>query len=238
MLRAAICDDNEFDRARLRDALENCGIPLQITEYTDAENLLWDTETEKTIFDIYLLDIYLSGVSGVEAARRIRAIDEQAVLIFVTASREFYQQAFDVFALYYLVKPVEQGAVNALMQKAVAGRQRQREMVLPITYRGHTSILRFDEIEYISSSNHMLTFYLHDGGERICYGKLDEVAMQLKSGSFVRCHQSYIVNLRYVLERVPQGFRTVNTIIPISRAYAETAQAAINQYLFDAFEQT
>lgn len=238
MIRVAICDDNEFDRTHLRTALENCGIPLEITEYASGENLLWDVETEKADFHIYLLDIYLTGVSGLDAARRIRAVDEQAVLVFVTTSRDFYQEAFDVYALYYLIKPVEQTALNTLMEKATSGMERQREMVLPLTYRGRTSILRYDEIEYISSSNHTLSFHLHGGGERTCYGKLDEIITQLKSGSFIRCHQSYIANLRYVLERTAKGFHMERTVIPISRAYAEEAQEAFNQYLFGAFEQT
>lgn len=238
MIRVAICDDNEFDLSRLHNALESCGIPLEITGYTSGENLLWDVETEKAGFDIYLLDIYLAGVSGIDTARRIRAVDEQAVLIFVTTSKDFYQEAFDVYALYYLVKPVEQQALNTLMQKAAAGMERQREMVLPVTYRGRTSLLRYDEIGYISSSNHTLRFHLHGGGERTCYGKLDEITAQLKSGSFIRCHQSYIVNLRYVQERAADGFHMENAVIPISRAYADEAQEAFNQYLFDAFEQT
>lgn len=238
MIRVAICDDNEFDLSRLRTALANCGIPLAITEYTSGETLLWDVETEKACFDIYLLDIYLTGINGVEIARRIRVLDEQALLVFVSSSEDFYREAFDVYALYYLLKPVEQAALNALMKKATLGMERQRKMTLPITYRGRTSVLRYDEIEYISSANHALCFHLRDGGERRCYGKLDEIISQLKSGSFIRCHQSYIVNLRYVLERVVEGFRMQHTVVPISRAYAEEAQEAFNQYLFGAFEQT
>lgn len=238
MIRAAICDDNKFDLAHLRSLLENCGIPLEIAEYADAENLLWDIETEKAAFDIYLLDIYLSGASGMEAARRLRAMDEHSVLIFVTASRDFYQEAFDVYALYYLVKPATQETLNALMERVAARMEHQRQAVLPISYRGRTCILRHDEIEYISSSNHTLCFHLHGGEERICYGKLDEVVAQLSSGSFTRCHQSYIVNLQYVRERVADGFRMGNAVIPISRSYSEEAQAALNQYLFGAFEHT
>lgn len=236
MIQVAICDDNPSDLSRIRALLQNCGTPLSITGYPNAENLLWDIETHKARFNIYLLDIYLKEISGMDAARCIRALDEDAVLIFTTSSRDFYQDAFEVYAFNYLVKPVEQSALNAVMEKAVGAAQRLLEKVLPITYRGQTFLLRHEQIEYISSSNRILCFHLRGGIKRQCYGKLDEIAEQLKNEIFVRCHQSYIVNLHYVLERVPEGFHMESTVIPISRSYAAKAQEAINRYLFGIFE--
>ncbi len=238
MIRVAICDDNSLDLSHLRTMLQKCEVPLTVVEYANGENLLWDVETETERFDLYLLDIYLSGVSGVEAAGRIRAMDEHAMLVFVSVSDDFYREAFDLYAFQYLIKPVEQEALESVLKKAAEEMRRQREMVLSITYRGRTSVLRYDEIEFISSSNRMLCFHLRDGGERMCYGKLDEIAARLKSEEFVRCHQSYIINLRYVLERVAEGFRMKNVIIPISRSFAEEAQTALNQYLFGVFESS
>lgn len=236
MIQAAVCDDNPSDLSHIRALLQNCGIPLSITEYANAENLLWDIETNKARFDIYLLDIYLKEISGMDAARRIRALDENAVLIFTTSSRDFYQDAFQVYAFNYLVKPVEQSTLNTVMKKAAGAAQKLQEKVLPITYRGQTFLLRHEQIEYISSSNRILCFHLRDGIKRQCYGKLDEIAAQLKNEIFVRCHQSYIVNLHYVLERTTEGFRMESTIIPISRSYAARVQEATNQYLFGVFE--
>lgn len=236
MIRAAICEDNEIDLSHLRSLLENCGIPLEIAEYANGETLLWDVETGSACFDIYLLDIYLTGISGIETARRIHMADENAVLIFTTVSAEFCLEAFSLFAFNYLVKPVEQAALNTVMEKAAAGLRRRQETVLPITYRGCTSVLRYEEIEYISSSKHTLYFHLHNGEEKMCYGKLDELAEQIKSKTFLRCHQSYIVNLRYVLERTPEGIRMTDTVIPVSRTYAENTEKAINQRLFTSFE--
>lgn len=236
MVRVAICDDNSQDLSHIRSLLHNYVIPLSITEYTNAENLLWDIETDKTHFDIYLLDIYLNEISGMDAARRVRALDDYAVIIFTTFSQDFYQDAFEVYAFNYLLKPVKQAALNSVIEKAIRNVRQQQEMVLPISYHGHTFILRHEQIEYISSSNRMLCFHLRGGIKRECYGKLDEIALQLRNGTFVRCHQSYIVNLRYVLERESEGFRMENKIIPISRSYANKAQEAMNQYLFGIFE--
>lgn len=236
MIRVAVCDDNPSDLSRIRALLQNCGTPFSITGYTNAENLLWDIETNQSRFDIYLLDIYLKEISGINAARRIRALDESAILIFTTSSRDFYQDAFEVYAFNYLIKPVEQSALNDVMERAVRATQRLQEKVLPITYHGETFLLRHEQIEYISSSNRILCFHLRGGIKRQCYGKLDEIAEQLKNGIFVRCHQSYIVNLHYVLERTPEGFHMESKTIPISRSYAAKAQEAINQYLFGIFE--
>lgn len=237
MIRVALCDDTAADRIHLRSLLKNCAFPLEITEYSSGDELIWDVETEKVRFDIYLLDIYLTGISGVETAQRLRAVDDRALLIFTSTSEEFYREAFDVYALNYLVKPVEQGALDTAMRKAADELERQREKVLIISSRGRTQILRHDDIEYISSANHSLCFHMRGGEEHSSYGKLDTIAEQLTVDSFVRCHQSYIVNLLHVTGHAPKKFYIRDVTIPVSRSYAVQAQEALNRYLFGIFEK-
>ena len=237
MIRVVICDDNEQDRFCLWSMLKNCALPLEIAEYAGADALLEDIETGNAQFDLYFLDIYLSGISGVEAARRIRDADGNALLVFVSSSEEFYREAFDLYALNYLIKPVEQSKLDTVMKKAVDELSQLREQLLPITSHGHTYLLRYDEIEYIFSRNHALYFHMTSGEEKSCYGKLDDVALQLKSDVFVRCHQSYIVNLAHVSEHMPGNFCMKDTVVPISRAYSNAAQTALHRYLFNIFDE-
>ena len=237
MIRVAICDDNERDRFHLWSMLKNCALPLQIAEYSSADALLWDIETGSARFDLYFLDIYLSGLSGVDAARRIRETDRSALLVFVSSSEEFYRDAFDLYALNYLIKPVDRDKLEPVMKKAVDELSRLQERLLPVTSHGRTYLLRYDEIEYIFSRNHALYFHMTNGEEKSCYGKLDDVASQLKSDAFARCHQSYIVNLAHVLEHMPGNFRMKDTVVPISRSYANAAQTALYRYLFNIFDE-
>ena len=237
MIRVVICDDNEQDRFRLWSMLKNCALPLEIAEYSSADALLGDVEMGNAQFDLYFLDIYLSGINGVEAARRIRNADGNALPVFVSSSEEFYREAFDLYVLNYLIKPVKPNQLDAVMKKAVDELSRLQERLLPVTSHGRTYLLRYDEIEYIFSRNHALYFHMTNGEEKSCYGKLDDVASQLKSDAFARCHQSYIVNLAHVLEHMPGNFRMKDTVVPISRSYANAAQTALYRYLFNIFDE-
>ncbi len=235
MIGIAVCEDKEDDMAYIRSMLCQTRIPCDLTEYTSAELLLSDMETEQKQFDIFILDIYLPGQNGVEAARRIRAANRNAVLIFLSTSEEFYREAFDLYAFHYLIKPVSLAELTEVLQKAAAMVAAPEE-TLQITFRGQNTILRHADMAYISSSNHALRFHMQDGQVYTSYGRLDELEKELASELFVRCHKSFIVNLLYVNRLAREGFYIDGTLIPISRSYAANAKKSYHKRLFGIFQ--
>lgn len=235
----AVCEDNNEDLTRLREALKQIKLPyaFDISEYRSAEELLWDVETGHKHFDIFFLDIYLGGMNGVEAARRIRAENKNSPLIFVSSSEDFYREAFDIYAFHYLIKPVDSDNLADVLERAVKTVDQSREEFLKITYRGKSSTLKYSDITHISSMNHALKYHMRDGSEYTSYGKLDDIASQIKSELFVRCHKSFIVNLAYVSEMTSGGFKTEdNSFIPISRTYSAAAKESYHRRLFGIFQ--
>jgi len=235
MIRIAVCEDKDEDMAHIRSMLCQTKILCDFTEYTSAESLLFDIETDQKQFDIFLLDIYLPGQSGMEAARCIRAADPNAVLIFLSTSEEFYREAFDLYAFHYLIKPVSLTDLREVLQRA-AERIAAPEETLQIAFRGQNTLLRLADIMYISSSNHALRFYMQDGQEYTSYGRLDELEERLASELFVRCHKSFIVNLLYVNRLTKEGFYIDGTLIPISRSYSAGAKKSYHKRLFGIFQ--
>lgn len=235
MIRIAVCEDKEDDMAHIRSMLCQTKILCNFTEYTSAETLLSDIETNQKQFDIFILDIYLPGQNGVEAARCIRAANQNAILIFLSSSDEFYREAFDLYAFHYLIKPVRSADLAEVLQKA-ADTVAAPEETLQIAFRGQKTILRHVDIMYISSSNHTLHFHMQDGREYISYGRLDELEAQLVSESFVRCHKSFIANLLYVNRLTREGFYIAETLIPISRSYSAGAKKSYHKRLFGIFQ--
>lgn len=234
MIQIAICEDDDKELAYIRSMLCQIKLSCHLTEYTSAEPMLLDVETGQKQYDIFLLDIYLPGQNGVEAARRIRAIDEQAVLIFLTTSEDFYREAFDLYAFHYLIKPVSLTDLTQVLLKA-QDLCATPEETLHITFRGQNTILRHTDISYIDSSNHALRFHTHDGQEYTSYGRLDEIQTQLSSELFVRCHKSFIVNLLHVDRMTREGFHIGDTTVPISRTYAADAKEIYRRRLFGIF---
>lgn len=235
----AICEDNKKDMANLRNALNEIKIPYDFyfSEYQSAEELLLDIENGRKHFDIFFLDIYLNDMNGVDAARRIRAENENAILIFVSSSEEFYREAFDVYAFHYLIKPVDLNGFAEVFEKAVKAVDRNKDELLTIIYRGKNCTLKCSDISYISSMNHYLIFHMQDGSIYKSYGKLDEIASRIHSELFVRCHKSFVINLAYVREMTADSFKTVdNLLIPISRTYSATAKENYRRRLFSLFQ--
>ncbi len=234
MIRIAVCEDNKRDLTHLHQILGQIEIPCDITEYETAESMLNDLEMCGKSFDLFLLDIYLPGLSGVEAAQRIRAKSKSALLVFLSTSEDFYREAFDLYAFQYLIKPVQKDSLSEVLQKAADIINRPEE-TLRISFNGQDTILRQSDITYVSSSNHILLFHMQDGTEHTSYGKLDELQPQLAANFFVRCHKSFIVNIRYVTKLTKNGFYIEDTLIPISRNYAAGAKEGYKKLLFDIF---
>lgn len=236
MIHIAICEDNDEDLAHLRSLLCQTKILCDFTEYTSAEPLLLDLESGEKHFDLFLLDIFLPGRNGVETARRIRELDEKAVLIFLTTSEDYYREAFDLYAFHYLIKPVCLADLTEVLTKA-AGHISAPEETLHIIRRGQNIMLRHADIVYIDSFNHALRFHMRDGQEYTSYGRLDEIQTQLASELFVRCHKSFIVNLIHVSGLTREGFHIGGTLIPISRTYASSAKKSYHKRLFGIFQE-
>lgn len=236
MIHIAVCEDNAADMAHLRSLLCQTKILCDFTEYTSAEPLLLDLENGHKHFDLFLLDIFLPDRNGVETARRIRRLDEKAILIFLTISEDFYREAFDLYAFHYLLKPIRLADLTEALTKA-ANLISAPEEALPVISNRQKLLLRLADIVYIDSSKHMLCFHMQDGQQYVSYGKLDEIQAQLASGLFVRCHKSFIVNLIYVSRLTREGFYVGDTLIPISRTYAAGAKDSYYKRLFGMFQE-
>lgn len=234
MIHIAVCEDNIKDLAHLLHILGRTDILCDITEYADAESMLHDMETCGRKFDLFLLDIYLPGMTGMEAAHRIHAQNRNALLVFLSSSEDFYREAFDLYAFHYLIKPVQEDSLTEVLQKTSDIINRP-EKTLRISFNGEDTILRQSDISYVSSSNHILHFHMQDGMKHISYGKLDEMQPRLTEHCFVRCHKSFIVNIRHVTKLTKEGFYIEDTLIPISRTYAASARESYKKLLFDVF---
>lgn len=116
MLRIATVDDNPADLKEIRICLshyfkkraEKTPIDYTITAYTSGPSFLEDFE--KGDYDLILLDIYMPRMTGMQVANEIRAIDEDAWIIFLTTSRDHALESYNVFASGYVLKPLLENA--------------------------------------------------------------------------------------------------------------------------------
>ena len=107
-MRIAIVDDLETERAQLKTRLARqlnlCGAKAELLEFESGESFLAAEKEQR--FTAAFLDIYMHGMSGMDAAKELRKTDTDCLLVFTTTSTDHALEGFQVRALHYLVKPL------------------------------------------------------------------------------------------------------------------------------------
>lgn len=232
-MKIAICDDCREDIQQVKAFLQGHDVRI----YFQARELLADVEEKQLHFDLYLLDIYIEdSMNGIELAKRLRSMDADAVLCFVSTSNDFYREAYDLYAVQYLLKPVQEKEVSRLLERVSGSIVREREQRLSFKWKGGAGKIPYGKILYISSSGHTLFIYCKDGTVQECNGRLDEMEYKIRSGMFCRCHQSFLVNLYYVESISGKDLIIGGNRIPISRRYYEQVKNRYQEILFEEVE--
>ncbi len=229
-MKIAICDDCYEDAFMLKVQLDGHNVRI----YSGANALLTDINTHDPQYDLYLLDIYMdASMNGIELAKQLRARDEEAVICFISSSDAFYREAYDLYAVQYLIKPVEEKALKQLTDKVSKNLLRNKEQNLSIKSRGQTCSIPYGKILYISSREHTIFIYCKDGVVQECKGKLNEIALQVCGDVFLRCHQSFLVNMYHVDNLRGNELTLSGFHIPISRRYYAEVKRRYQEILFE-----
>ncbi len=200
MIKIAIVEDEDGEAETLLGCLgtyeKEIGEKFSFTRFCDAGAFL-DTDGS---FDIVFLDIMLPGMTGMDAAAKLREKDKKVVIIFVTTLAQFAVKGYEVDALDYIIKPVSYERLTLKMQKAVgivrAGTAK------PIVINSTDGVVKttVDNIIYIEVRGHKLLWHTRRGvfGE---YASLSALEKTLKVHNFMRCNSCYLVNPKFI-ERV------------------------------------
>lgn len=192
IMTVAICDDVQEDALSLQRLLKKIVPEAEAVIFNSGEQLLEAVVKKEKVFSAVFLDIYMPGIDGLETAGKIREKDLFLPVIFVTKSEDFYRQAYDLYALNYLVKPVTEEALERVMYPLRCKWGNMDEGTVYFRYRSQVYTIRHNLIKYVSSSLHTVNFHLTDGRLIHCRGKLDDFNEQFTNSDFVRCHQSFL----------------------------------------------
>jgi DNA-binding LytR/AlgR family response regulator len=212
----AVCDDQDSARATVHAALERRmlarGVEARVVEYASAQAMLADVEEGYESFDLYFLDILMSGLSGMDAARRLRKLKVRAPVVFLTSSQDFAVESYEVEAAGYLVKPLDPDRLDQLLDRLLAEHMRKR---IPLRCGRETRNVCLDEIAWMESCGNMVRLYLTDGSVLETRDKLTSLETMMADKRFLRCHQSYLVNMEQV-DSIREDFQMRDgAVIPI-----------------------
>ena len=229
-MRIAICDDCTEDALALKKMLGG----HEVRVYSEAGSLLADMEDKEIRYELYLLDIFIEeSMDGIELAKKLRGIQEEAFICFVSTSDDFYREAYDLYAVQYLLKPVREKAVKQLLERVSKSLAASKERKLSFQSRGQTGVIPYGKILYISSREHTIYICCTDGTVQECKGKLNELEQQVRGNVFMRCHQSFLVNIYHVDNLSGMELTVAGEQIPVSRRYYAEVKRRYQEMLFE-----
>lgn len=226
-LRIAVCDDAEEDRAYVsglaKDWAAQAGHRAEITAFSSAESFLFRYAEVKN-WDILLLDIEMGAMDGVRLAKRVRRDNEAVQIVFVTGYSDYIAEGYEVAALHYLMKPVSEGKLFAVLNRALERRQRE-ERCLNLELGGEMVRIPFYDIRYLDVRQNYVT--VHGKTEYIVKRSLNEFEKELDD-RFFRAGRSLIINLKYI-RRVTKTEVSLSdgTLLPLPRGAYELLNRAI-----------
>ncbi len=192
MLQIAVCDDEREMREYLRELICR-DLEAEVSLFSGGTELL---EARKE-FDLLLLDIRLDhSPDGMETARMFRK-KSGAVIIFVTALKEYVFDAYDVEAFHYLLKPIDEKKFEDVVKKAAAKIEGDRKQK-PLEIRVNGLVRYVEPEDIIYAENDKRKIILHTkAGNYTFYEKMG--ALEQKLGKhFFRSHRGYLVHLKEV----------------------------------------
>lgn len=206
MRKLVICDDGEMDRTLLQSILQQCldelSEKIEIVAYASGQMLVDDVREGHLEIGLLFLDIQMDGLNGIEVARQLRDMQCRAPIVFLTASNDYAQESYGVHAAGYLLKPYDPVALKEVIRRTIRTEKPRRLVVCSDRqYR----YLYLDQIMYIESNRHTITVHMKDGTVLNATDKLNDVESRINNDSFLRCHQSYLVNMAYICD-VQDGF--------------------------------
>lgn len=232
MYRIAICDDTEEERSHVTELTRNYfagkGIPIYIDTYPAGTELL---DSGKR-YDLYLLDVLMPQLSGIETAEALAEGDSRPVVVLITSSLESAVEGYRVEAAGFVLKPVEETGFRDTMERITSRLPGGRSAVLSVIHNRVNVELPLERVAWFENRLHRVFVTLTDGEVLSINQKLSQLQETLEEYSgFLRCHQSYLVNLDCV-EKLENScfFMKDGQVIPVSRHFYKQSKNAYYHY--------
>ena len=205
MLRIALCDDEKKQLSQAAAMLNaylssRPDLSGQVESFRSGSTLLARVE-DVGGFDLYVLDILMPELSGIDTGRRLRALGDGGEIIYLTSSNDFAADSYDVRAFFYLLKPVNEGKLFQVLDAAVENLKRRRSSAVVVTTVDGPRRILLERIRYVERVGRYMRYYCTDttiDSQTIRVSFREAVAPLLADRRFCLCGASFLLNFQHV----------------------------------------
>ena len=221
MVSVAIVDDSSKDIEVLETYLKKYGAEngtdFDITVFREAISFL---EGYNAKFDLIFMDVSMPYFNGFQAAKKLREMDEEVALVFVTTLEKYAIKGYEVSALDYLVKPLEYRAFSIKLRRILRMTEKRGEDSIVIDFGKEHRRIAVKDIRYLESEKHTICVHLSDGTDLLTRQTLGtfETQLQTQGYPFIRTSNSFLVNPRHIAKiKESTVYLRDDTEVPIAR---------------------
>ena len=194
-MRIAICDDEKCFVESIYHYLwaeQDCTIET----FLSAEEL-WAQYENGFHYDVIFCDIVMQPLNGIELAHKIRTLDQNVILVYLTSNLEYAPLGYEVRAFRYLLKPIYKEDLLSVISKIRKELRKEKKLLFETTIG--SILVSEDAIKYIEVSNKEIQIFYNNDSFYIKKG-LQELEDSLTDQNFFRIHRKYLIHLDHVLE--------------------------------------
>ena len=217
-MNVAICDNEKIICEYVQQLIHEIDSEIIVKIFNSKAELIDSAED----FAIYILDI--KGVEGLDIARNLRSHHSKSVIIFLTGYRDYMEEAFDVNAFHYLIKPINPKRFTKIFSRALS-EMGQNEQKIIIKSNDFQHVININDILFVESSNKKIIFHTAEKVYEV-YGTMDYAQITL-GDNFYRCHRCYLVNLAKISAYNSQSIKLINgeELLLAQKKYQEFVKA-------------
>lgn len=237
-----LCDDNEVLLSRYKQQITELALKHSveycITTFTSGEQLLFHLCENPNDADIIYLDIIMGKMNGLDVAKKLRETGFFGEIIFLTSSEEYVFDSFDANPLYYILKesPHEKSKLEESFLRGVSLTSKKATEFFICANRMEKKQIPLHLISYFEIHSRVVT--VHYDGQKVFefYSSMDSLLSQLNQHSFIRCHRSYVIGLKYIdTLDAKDVLLTTGKKIPIGTTYMKDLKLAFSKSLCEIF---
>lgn len=201
MINIAIVDDNRVDLNEevqiTEEYFRKKGLLCRVEPFEDPDWMIRGLKEEQ--YDIYIMDIRMEKMDGIEAAKRIRAEYPEPIIIFATNYQEYAIEAYEVNTWRYIQKRKLKEKLTEAYDALLPRLLEQENEVYVIEKKSNVEKIFYDDIYYMEKDDRYTVIHCRNGQKKRVRKAISEVYEELATEEFIRLSKGFIVNLRHVM---------------------------------------